>query len=265
MRRIALISDIHGNDVALEAVLGDIDRVGIDETYCLGDLVGYGPSPAVVVSRIRAAGIPTVMGNYDEGVGGRLGGCGCFYASEQAKLDGEASYAFTVGALVEADLAWISALPPHIRLEVDGLRILLAHGSPRRVNEYLLPDRPERQLIRLADEANADIVCVGHTHTPYHRALIDEGGRRVHYINSGSVGKPKDGDPRAGWVEVVIGPPTAVQSIIADDGAMGPTATGESWIGMNVHRVGYDVPSVAVRMDSAGLPRSLGEALRLGR
>jgi predicted phosphodiesterase len=103
MRRIALFSDVHGNLPALDAVLADIRASGVAETYCLGDLVGYGPDPAGVIARVRELGIATIRGNYDEGIGTRRGECGCYYATEQAKADGAASYAFTDAALDDVD------------------------------------------------------------------------------------------------------------------------------------------------------------------
>jgi predicted phosphodiesterase len=242
VRRIALFSDVHGNLPALNAVLADIEAAGISEVYCLGDLVGYGPDPAGVIDRVRRLGIPTIRGNYDEGVGNRRGQCGCYYATEEAKLDGAASYEFTDTALDDADHVWLAALPGNIRLEVWGVRVLLAHGSPRRINEYLLLDRPEWQLARLADEAEADVVCIGHIHIPYHRTVTGGDGRTIHYVSSGSVGKPKDGDPRACWVQ------------------LGFAAGGEpAYVG---HRVGYDIESVARMMTQVGLPERLADALR---
>ena len=144
MRRIALFSDIHANLLALEAVLEDIATSDVGETYCLGDLVGYGPDPSGAVERIRSLGIPTIRGNYDEGIGTRRGECGCYYATDQAKSDGAASYTFTDAALDDADHAWLAELPGEIRLEHEDVRILLAHGSPRKINEYLLLDRQDR-------------------------------------------------------------------------------------------------------------------------
>lgn len=242
MRRVALLSDIHGNLTALDAVLADIAAAGVDELYCLGDLVGYGPDPVGVIDRIRALGIPTIMGNYDEGIGGRRGECGCHYATDQAKADGAASYAFTERLVDDEHAAWLASLPHEIRFEECGLRALLAHGSPRKVNEYLLPDRTEEQLARLADDAGADVVCVGHVHMPYHRSLLAAGGRTAHYVSSGSVGKPKDGDPRACWVELLLGDAAEVATV--------------------VHRVAYDVEKVAVDMRRAVLPETLITALR---
>jgi predicted phosphodiesterase len=247
MRRIALFSDVHGNLTALDAVLRDIARAGIQgrNVMCLGDLIGYGPDPSGVVARVREAGIRTVRGNYDDGVGRRRGECGCYYVTEQAKADGAASYDFTAAAITERDRQWLAELPDNIRFEVGDIRVLLAHGSPRKINEYLLPDRTDEFLARLADEAVADVVCVGHVHLAYHRVVHGEGGRPIDYISVPSTGKPKDGDPRAGWTELLI-----------DEGADTVEAI--------VHRVDYDVESVAEAMLAAGLPPTLAEALRAG-
>ncbi|MDZ4168181.1 MAG: metallophosphoesterase family protein [Coriobacteriia bacterium] len=264
MRRIALFSDVHANLEALDAVLGDIAAADVEEVYCLGDLVGYGPDPSGVVERIRSLGIPTIMGNYDEGIGNRRGECGCYYATEQAKSDGAASYAFTDAALDDTDHEWLATLLSEIRLEHEGARILLAHGSPRKINEYLLLDRQDAQLIRLADAAEADVVCVGHVHIPYHRVMTTEGGRSVHYISSGSVGKPKDGDPRAAWVELVVGASSEVRAAASDDDAAAGAGSADAWLGVVIHRVAYDIESVAQKMAEAGLPLTLAEALRRG-
>jgi predicted phosphodiesterase len=262
MRRIALFSDVHGNLPALDAVLADMDAAGVAERYCLGDLVGYGPAPGSVIARVRELGIPTIRGNYDDGIGNRRGECGCYYVTEQAKADGERSYVFTDTALDEADHDWLAALPDQIRFEHKGARVLLAHGSPRKINEYLLPDRSDDQLARLARDAEADVVCVGHIHVPYHRSLpAADGDGLVHYVSSGSAGKPKDGDPRAGWVEVVFGTPAEVAGAAEVDEAAGPVALADVWAGAIVHRVAYDAAGVAAAMATAGLPLTLAEAL----
>jgi len=263
MRRFAIFSDVHGNIRALEAVLADMDARGVEERYCLGDLVGYGAEPASVVERIRSLGIPTVRGNYDDGVGARRGECGCYYATQEARDDGAASYDFTDAALDDGDHAWLAALPGEIRFEAEGVRALLAHGSPRKINEYLLLDRTDAQLIRLAEEAEADLVCIGHVHIPYHRSLLAEDGRHIHYVSSGSVGKPKDGDPRACWVEVVIGTAEQVETAAGSD-EFAECAAGESWVGAIVHRVAYDAEGAAKAVLAAGLPPRLAAGLLTG-
>ena len=263
MRRIALFSDVHANLLALNRVLDDIDAASADETFCVGDLVGYGPEPGRVVARVRSEGIRTVRGNYDRGVGGRLGDCGCYYATDQAKADGDASYRFTVESLSEADLEWLYDLPDEIRVRFGGATVLLTHGSPRRIDEYLMPDRTDEQLARLADQAAADVVCVGHVHVPYHRAVPAERGL-VHYVSAGSVGKPKDGDPRAAWVELLLGDADEVRAAAGDDSAVGPVAATGLHAGVRVHRVTYDVAAVGSAMLAVGLPATLVDALHGG-
>jgi predicted phosphodiesterase len=262
MRRIALFSDVHGNLVALDAVLRDIEDHGVREVYCLGDLVGYGPDPAGVINRIRSLAIPTIRGNYDDGIGNRRGECGCYYATDQAKSDGAASYAFTDAAIDDIDHDWLAVLPDDIRLELDDVRVLIAHGSPRKINEYLLLDRTDKQLVRLAEEAQADVVCIGHIHIPYHRQMTAADGGTIHYVSSGSVGKPKDGDPRAGWVELLCGSEAEIRECAPADDALAHASQTQTWIGTVVHRVQYDVESVATDVVVAGLPSTLAEALR---
>jgi predicted phosphodiesterase len=227
--------------------------------------MGYGPDASAVIERVGGRGIPCVRGNYDDGIGNRRGDCGCHYATEQARVEGGRSYAFTDAALDEGEHARLAALPDELRLDVDGLRVLLVHGSPRKVNEYLLPDRSDEQLARLADGAGADVVCCGHVHMPYHRVVRGADSRPVHYVNSGSVGKPKDGDPAAAWVEVLIGSPDEIAAATPHDAAAGPTAVPALELAAVPHRVTYDVDAVAVRLLAAGLPAAFADALRTGR
>lgn len=267
MRRLALFSDIHANLLALDAVLDDIDVVDSAigdraERSCLGDLIGYGPDPAGVIERIRKSGIPTILGNYDEGVATRRGSCGCYYATDQARSDGDRSYAFTDAELSEADAQWLRSLPSELRLSEGGVRVLLTHGSPRKINEYLLLDRTEKQLARLAAAADADLVCHGHVHIPYHRSFATPERGTVHYISSGSVGKPKDGDPRACWVEVLIGSASDVREAAPVDDALAPAGESDTYVAARVHRVAYDVEAVAGAMLERGLPATLAGALR---
>ncbi len=190
--RIAIFSDIHGNIPALDAVLADIAARRVDATYCLGDLVGYAPFPNEVIERIRFQAIPTIMGNYDDGVGFERDDCGCAYREEEEKRRGDRSLAWTKAHVTAENKAFLRTLKPEIRFESDGRRVLLVHGSPRKINEYLFEDRPISSFQRLAASSDADILVYGHTHKPYTK-LVDG----VLFLNVGSVGKPKDGDRRA--------------------------------------------------------------------
>jgi putative phosphoesterase len=209
--KIALFSDIHANLPALEAFFASIDQQKPDVIYCLGDLVGYNIWPNEVIDAIRQRGIPSIAGNYDFGVGRNSDDCGCAYKTDEEKANGAVSISYTNRIIKDEQRAYLRTLPAHIRLEFrlnnDRLNLLLVHGSPRRVNEYLFEDREEKSLLRIMQDADADIMCFGHTHKPYHRILSpgpDEVPHYRHAINIGSVGKPKDGDSRGGYVILQI-------------------------------------------------------------
>ena len=203
--RLAIFSDIHGNLPALEAVLSDIARLHVDAVYCLGDLVGYAPFPNEVIERIRREGFPAIMGNYDDGVGFDRDECGCAYREPEEQRRGQASLMWTRAHVTPDNKAFLRTLQSQIRVDADGKRLLLVHGSPRKINEYLFEDRPVSSFQRLAASADADIIVFGHTHKPYTK-LVDN----VLFLNVGSVGKPKDGDWRACYA---ILDPTAAQPV----------------------------------------------------
>lgn len=198
MNRAVIFSDIHANLPALEAVLADMDERGFsqEERYCLGDLVGYATFPNEVIQTIRELNIPCIMGNYDQGVGNSSDDCGCAYKDAHSENLGKQSIAWSNAHTTEENKAYLGGLPSRIPLQLGDLRVMLVHGSPRRINEYLYEDRPDASLERLLDMVSADVLVCGHTHIPYHRLLPS--GR--HVINEGSVGKPKDGDPRACYI-----------------------------------------------------------------
>lgn len=200
LNQITVFGDIHANLPALEAVFADIKARSLTNLYCLGDLVGYGTFPNEVVTLIRERGIPTLMGNYDEGVGNNSDDCGCAYKTDIDRRRGELSIAWSNAHTTDENKAYLRSLPAHIPLQMDNLKVLLVHGSPRKVNEYLFEDRPNDYFERIMDTAQADLLVCGHTHLPYHKVLPS--GR--HVINAGSVGKPKDHDPRAGYITLTI-------------------------------------------------------------
>jgi putative phosphoesterase len=200
--RLAIYSDIHGNLPALDAVLEQIRRGPFEAVYCLGDLVGYGASPNEVVDRIRQEGTPTIMGNYDDGVGYDRDDCGCAYREEDERERGQRSLEWTKARTTSENKAFLRGLPPQMRFEADGQRVLLVHGSPRKINEYLFEDRALSSFERLAASSNADVIVFGHTHKPYTK-VVDG----VLFLNVGSVGKPKDGDWRACYAAIDLAGP----------------------------------------------------------
>jgi putative phosphoesterase len=206
--RVGLISDIHGNLPALEAVMEDIQAKSFDAVYCLGDLVGYGGFPNEVAEAIKAAGIPTIMGNYDDGVGFDRDECGCAYRDPDDEARGHRSLMWTRAHATASTKDFLRELVPQIRVEIDGKRVLLVHGSPRKMNEYLFEDRALSSFQRLAASSEADIIVFGHTHQPYTK-LVDG----VLFVNAGSVGKPKDGDWRACYAILDLTAPTPVEFV----------------------------------------------------
>jgi putative phosphoesterase len=235
--RVALFSDVHSNLPALEAVLEDIARVGVDRRYTLGDLVGYAPWPNEVLERLAAEDLPGVMGNYDDGTGFDRAECGCAYNNPLERALGDESFAWTKAHTTDRNKGYLRSLASEIRFEADGRRYLLVHGSPRRINEYLYEDKPDATFARVAAGADADVIVCGHTHRPYDRTV---GNAR--FINTGSTGKPKDGDPRACWVLL-------------------DTGTGSA----EFRRVAYDVERAARAVEASDLPSEFAEQLREAR
>jgi predicted phosphodiesterase len=190
LNSITVFGDIHANLPALEAVMQDIQARGLTNLYCLGDLVGYGTFPNEVADYICASGIPTLMGNYDQGVGSRSDDCGCAYKTDIERWRSELSIAWTNVNTTGANKAFLRTLLAPIPVQLGELSVLLVHGSPRKINEYMFEDRPDEYFERIISAAGVDVLVCGHTHLPYNKIL--SGGQ--HIINAGSVGKPKDHD-----------------------------------------------------------------------
>ena len=254
---IALFSDIHANLPALEAFFKDVDRRKPDAIYCLGDLVGYNTWPNEVINEIRKRGIPTIAGNYDQGIGLMSDDCGCAYKTDQEKDMGKISISYTNSLVNPEERKYLRTLPAHIKVEFklndDKLNLLLVHGSPRKINEYLFEDRDEKSLLRIMQDADADIMCFGHTHKPYHRTLNSLQENRNHFrhaINTGSVGKPKDKDNRGCYVILNINENSS--SKVADS------------IAVEFVRFIYDVEKAARAIEGSPLPDEYAEMLRKG-
>ena len=240
--RLAIFSDIHANFPAMGEVASHIREGDYDGVYCLGDLGGYASEPNEVQDLVMFLECPVVMGNYDEGVGFNKDSCGCNYVRPFDIKMSDVSFFWTREHTTDANKAWLRELPREIRLEVEGQRVLLCHGSPASTTEYLFETRSEPYLKKFTpggrDDTRADVIVFGHTHVPYHR-VVDG----VHFVNSGSVGRPKDGDPRAGYCVLTID---------------GDQVTTEQV------RLEYDVEAACSRLIAAGLPPYFADYLRLG-
>lgn len=245
--RYALISDIHANLPALEAVLAHIStQPAIAATYHLGDLVGYAPWPNETVDLLRDRRIPGVAGNYDSTVGTDYKHCGCKYEDPHQEELSHLSYEWTRKHVSPGTKVYLAALP--FRMDVKPLgghiarpSVILVHGTPTLNTVYWTEDRPDSFCLQMASIAGAkagDVIAFGHTHKPWHRVV--EG---IHFLNTGSVGRPKDGDWRAGYV-------------LLDVDEDGPK--------VEFVRVEYDVKTTMKGICESDLPDEFAEYLQTG-
>lgn len=245
--KYALISDVHANLPALEAVLSDIGRrADVAATYHLGDLVGYAPWPNEVVATLRDAGIAGVAGNYDSTVAMHYKHCGC--RSENARQEALAhqGFAWTLAHTSPETKQYLGGLPFRIDIRpfgghVAGSTIRLVHGNQVLNTVYITEDRSDDFLAKMAEGMGArpgDVICFGHTHKPWHRVV-----GAVHFVNTGSVGRPKDGDPRACFVTITV---------------------NESGVDVELVRVTYDVEAAAQAIIASELPDEFAGFLRTG-
>jgi putative phosphoesterase len=237
--KLAVFSDIHGNIQGLHAVLNDIERRGADVIWCGGDLVGYGANPGEVIDEIRRRGIPTVMGNYDDAIGYFRMVCGCDYPDEAAMERGLKSIAWTKEQTTEEQKAYLRSLPYRLQREFEGHQVVLVHGSPAQLNEYLFADVADEVFRRHLAATGADVLIFGHTHKPFHKVLDGK-----HLVNSGSAGKPKHGNPNATYVMLELTPGNVAVEII---------------------EVPYDYEAAARAVEATDLPQEFARLLREGR
>lgn len=252
--RLATISDIHGNLPALEAVLADIERRGVDDILCLGDLVNFAGWDNEVIDRLRKRGITCIQGNHDEGIGWDRACFDFSYADARQLSFGLLSIAHTGRTLSAGHRRFLRYLPTSVRLEfklaLERLSILFVHASPASAGEYVRPDVTDARLAELLDLADADVLCMGHTHQPMHRMVLAEAdGRKIyrHAINPGSVGKA---GMHADYLVLEIDENFALHL--------------PELLRIDHHQVPYDSQAVADHIRSLGLPGTYDAFLGVG-
>ena len=214
--KILVISDIHGNLAALDSVSEEADMV-----FCLGDIVNYGPYPRECIKRIRDLTDKVVRGNHDNAIGRNMD-CGCSLKYKELSDTGKI---FTNCVLNTHEKNFLGNLPITLNIEAEGIKFLLAHGSPSGdIYKYLKPDIPDEELEDKIKGINADIVFIGHTHLPMIRKI-----NNVTIINPGSVGQPRDGIPMASYA-------------IWEDGHI------------EIKRVHYDIEKTAKGLQATNMP-----------
>ncbi|MFL5634642.1 MAG: metallophosphoesterase family protein [Gemmatimonadaceae bacterium] len=245
--RYALISDIHANLPALRAVLADIDeRSDVDATYHLGDLTGYAPWPNEVVALLRERAIQGIAGNYDSTLATDYKHCGCRADTPHDEELSHLSYEWTRTHVTAETKQYLASLPFRLDLRplgghVAGPTITLVHGNQTLNTVYVTEDRTDSFLSKMGAALGAraeDAICFGHTHKPWQR-VVDG----IQFINTGSVGRPKDGDWRACYVLLAVGVSGAQVEFV---------------------RVSYDVEEAARGIQSSELSVEFAEVLRSG-
>ena len=237
--KLAIFGDIHGNIEALKAAYEAAQAAGAEKIYHLGDLGGYSPFVNEVVGFLIEHNIEGVQGNYDETVAHDREHCGCKAEDPVQEEMANKSFAWTKVHVSGKTKEYLGKLPVEITFTVQGRKVAIFHATPRKNNLYWFEDRPEKFFQEMAGKIVADVLIYGHTHKPYRKDFENK-----IFINAGSVGKPKDGDPRA-CVTLI--------DIVADT------------VNVEFLRVSYDVEKAAQAIVTSGLPEYYAERLKEGK
>ena len=266
-QRIGLFGGVYSNYLALEALLDDAMKRGVQHLYCLGDLGAFGPLPDRVCRILQDARIPIVQGNYDNSIGNGLADCRCGYTDPRDNYFAKLSYDYTFRNTNSHNKTWLQKLPPEIRIRIGPYRILLCHGSPRKMNEFLWESTTSDAFLDwLFRKYDADII-VG-THTGLHWQRETSSGN--YFINCGAIGRPPN-DGQTTVVYTVISAGSADNAGlsdeapgVSDDGAKSENAGNACPLKVDFVRLGYDYERLAFEMASEGLPEEFIETIRTG-
>lgn len=237
--KIGILGDIHGNIEALKIAYETAVNEGAEKIFHLGDLGGYAPFVNEVIDFLIEHNIEGVQGNYDESIAFEKETCGCKYEDEFQAEMAHLSFEWTKMHTSEKSKKFLKTLPFKINFTVKDKKISIFHATPTKNNLYWHEERPEKFFLLMAKKSDADIMIYGHTHIPYHRKIGDK-----YFINAGSVGKPKDRDPRTCTCIVEI---------------------NNSEVGAHFVRKEYDVKKIVDAIIESGLPYYFGEKLYLAK
>jgi len=198
--RIACFGGIYSNHLALAAALDDAGQRGVDATYCLGDFGGFGPSPNRSLELLRDNQVVCLQGNYDNSIGNELDDCQCGYTDPRDNHFAQISYEYTLRHTDADHRTWMRALPESRRLKLGPLKLLLAHGSPRKMNEFLWESTTSTQFLEaMADTFDTDVMLTTHTGIKWQRELT----RQRRLVNVGVLGRPENDGTTNVWYTVL--------------------------------------------------------------
>jgi len=204
MPRIAVFGGIYSNHLALTAALDDAGRRGVEAIYCLGDLGAFGPHPDKVFPLLRDHEVRCIQGNYDNSIGNGLPDCQCGYTDPRDNHFARLSYAYTFANTSPANRAWMKELPAERRIMLGKYHVLMCHGSPRKMNEFLWETTTSSHFLEyLLTTYDVDVILATHTGITWHRRLSND----RHFVNVGVLGRPEN-DGRANvWYALVSAEP----------------------------------------------------------
>ncbi len=256
--KLAIISDIHANLPALEAVMEDIRKNDVDGIYCLGDLVNFAGWDNEVIHLLRSQNVPCVQGNHDEGIGWNMESFPFSFSNEAKEKFGLASIKRVNETITQPNRKFLQNLPSSIKLKFHiakhSIRIAFVHANPTNNVDYIAPETSDTELKMLLQKIGADVLLMGHTHKPFHRTLTykNKENRKVyrHALNVGSVGKPKHGNNRACYVTVEVNEKT--------------TLDNPKSLPVQFHYIDYDIEKVIRKIKKIGLSNAYDEFLIKG-
>ena len=251
-RKVAVFGGVYSNRLALAAVLADAARRGAEAVYCLGDLGGFGPEPEKVWPLLLTGGVRSIQGNYEQSLAAGREDCNCGYTDPRDNHFAAISYAYTARHCSPDFKRWMGGLPARRRVLVGGRELLLVHGSPRRVNEFLFRSTsPDAFLEVLLDQHRCDALLCTHTGLHWHRRLPS--GRDA--VNVGVIGRPpNDGRPEVRYA--------LIEACPARPGDAG--GVGAGGLDVELVPVRYDHQAMAAEVRRAALPEEFAETLLSG-
>ncbi|HVW27879.1 MAG TPA: metallophosphoesterase family protein [Polyangiaceae bacterium] len=267
-RRLGIISCIHGNLEALESVLTDLRRRAVDHLLCLGDLVGYGPFPDEVTARIRALGIPALLGCWDEGIAEENENCGCTFVSQEEGQLGEMAFLWTTLHVSEDTKSYLGTLPMTAAFDLPCGRLVAVHGSPASTSEYLMESTHELVLFERAASAGCDILVCGHTHVPYVKQVAGTLEVRAETTVKDRIYRARFGAPEAAR-PVTLAPKTIVNAGSVGEPRHGGRAATYAIVDthsgdVELCEVEYDVEKTVHAMRAREVPAKFAERLLRG-
>jgi predicted phosphodiesterase len=212
LSRIAVFGGIYSNYLALTAAMRDARERAVDACFCLGDLGAFGPHPDRVFPLLHEHNVQCIQGNYDNSLGNELEDCQCGYTDPRDNYFARISYEYTYKHTSQANRAWMKELPAQRRLQLGRYQLLLCHGGPRRVNEFLWESTtPTHFLEHLAEVHQADVILTTHTGIKWRRRLAND----RHFVNVGVLGRPENDGQTCVWYAILTATPSFEVEFVA--------------------------------------------------